>query len=59
MSSLKINFDSLKKFRLGEIRPLSKIVGLYFITTDDILIPYPFKKSKLIYIGMSEKKLME
>ena len=56
MSSFKINFDSLRNFKSSEIRPLSKVVGLYFITTNNTLIPYPFKKSKLIYIGMSEKK---
>jgi len=32
------------------------LIGLYFIFLNDIEINYPFKKSKLIYIGMSEKK---
>jgi hypothetical protein len=32
------------------------ICGLYFILLKSTNIPYPFRKSKLIYIGMSEKK---
>jgi len=32
------------------------IIGLYFIYNDKIKIQYPFHKSRLIYIGMSEKK---
>ena len=56
MSLFKINFDSFKKFSSNEDYILSEIIGLYFIKTDNISISYPFKKSKLIYIGMSEKK---
>ena len=32
------------------------IVGLYFIYNWKLEIQYPFQKSRLIYIGMSEKK---
>jgi len=56
MQSLQINFDTPKRFELSNIKPLNGIVGLYFICTTDTLIQYPFKKSRLLYIGMSEKK---
>ncbi len=56
MQSLQINFDTPKQFELSNIKPLNGIVGLYFICTTDTLIQYPFKKSRLLYIGMSEKK---
>jgi hypothetical protein len=56
MQSLKINFDSPKQFELSNIKPLNGLVGLYFIFTANTLIQYPFKKSRLLYIGMSEKK---
>ena len=32
------------------------VSGLYFISLENIEIPYPFNKSRLLYIGMSEKK---
>ena len=54
--TIKIFFDSPLKFESNNLRPLNGIVGLYFIFTQSISIQYPFKKSKLIYIGMSEKK---
>jgi hypothetical protein len=38
------------------IRGLRGLVGLYVIYTEVVLIPYPFKSSRLIYIGMSESK---
>jgi hypothetical protein len=38
------------------IRSLRGSAGLYFIYVEDILIPYPFRSSRLIYIGMSESK---
>lgn len=56
MQNLQINFDTPKQFELSNIKPLNGIVGLYFICTTDTLIQYPFKKSRLLYIGMSEKK---
>ena len=31
-------------------------MGLYFIFTSETFIQYPFQKSRLLYIGMSEKK---
>lgn len=32
------------------------VCGLYFILLRETEIPYPFRKSRLIYIGMSEKR---
>lgn len=56
MQSLQINFDTPKQFELSNIKSLNGIVGLYFIFTTCTFIQYPFKKSRLLYIGMSEKK---
>jgi hypothetical protein len=53
---LKIFFEEKKEFEMNNIRPLAGLVGLYFIFSENISIEYPFKKSKLLYIGMSEKK---
>ena len=55
MPEIKVYFEEPKPFELKHIRPLAGIVGLYFIFLDSIPINYPFKHSKLIYIGMSEK----
>jgi hypothetical protein len=55
-NEFKIYFDSPKTFEIQNIKPLYGLVGLYFIFTTDCEIQYPFKKSKLLYIGMSEKK---
>lgn len=51
-----IFFDSPKQFIQANIKPLNGIAGLYFIFSQTIDIQYPFEKSKLLYIGMSEKK---
>ena len=32
------------------------MVGLYFIRLADLRIQYPFRESRLIYVGMSESK---
>ncbi|OGX27989.1 MAG: hypothetical protein A2879_00810 [Omnitrophica WOR_2 bacterium RIFCSPHIGHO2_01_FULL_49_10] len=56
MQTFKIYFDKFKPFEAKNIKPLMGICGLYFICLKNTHIPYPFKKSKLIYIGMSEKK---
>tara|TARA_R110002111_G_scaffold199570_1_gene265050 strand:- start:22 stop:219 length:198 start_codon:yes stop_codon:yes gene_type:complete len=53
---ITIYFDSPKPFEASNIKPLNGIAGLYFIFTQSIDIQYPFDKSKLLYIGMSEKK---
>ncbi len=51
-----IFFDSPKEFVSNNIKPLNGIIGLYFIFSQTLDIQYPFAKSKLLYIGMSEKK---
>jgi hypothetical protein len=56
MTQYKINFDKQQNFELRNIKPLIGICGLYFIFLKETEIPYPFRKSRLIYIGMSEKK---
>lgn len=53
---LKIYFDKRKTFEMQNIKPLVGLTGLYFIFTKKTKINYPFKKSQLLYIGMSEKK---
>ena len=53
----KINFPNLTELTNKEIAFIGdKIIGLYFIKSENYNIPYPFKHSKLIYIGMSEKR---
>ncbi|MHB1346239.1 MAG: hypothetical protein ACYCXK_02000 [Candidatus Humimicrobiaceae bacterium] len=56
MQNFKIYFDEYQEFNLKNIRPLTGVCGLYFIFLNKTEIPYPFKKSRIIYIGMSEKK---
>jgi hypothetical protein len=56
MKTIKIFFDEAKSFEMGNIKPLAGIMGLYFIFNSKTEIQYPFKKSRLIYIGMSEKR---
>ncbi|MDR0820374.1 MAG: hypothetical protein LBN19_02485 [Endomicrobium sp.] len=53
---IDIYFDVPLLFEVNNIKPLNGIVGLYFIFSSDTQIQYPFNKSKLLYIGMSEKK---
>ncbi len=52
----KIYFDEPKTFEIKNIKPLIGLTGLYFISTTKTKVQYPFKKSRLLYIGMSEKK---
>lgn len=56
MQKLKIYFDEYQNFESRNIRHLMGLCGLYFIFLKETEIPYPFRKSRLIYIGMSEKK---
>ena len=56
MREIKIYFDQYQKFELKNIKPLLGICGLYFILLENTEIQYPFKKSRLVYIGMSEMK---
>lgn len=55
-SDLKIFFDKPKTFEMQNIKALQGLTGLYFIFCKETQIQYPFKKSRLLYIGMSEKK---
>lgn len=55
-NEVTIFFDNPKPFELANIKPLNGIAGLYFIFSQSVDIQYPFQKSKLLYIGMSEKK---
>lgn len=55
-NEVTIFFDSPKSFELTNIKPLNGVAGLYFIFSQSIDIQYPFEKSKLLYIGMSERK---
>lgn len=53
---ISIYFDEPKSFEPVNTKALGGIVGLYFIFTQNTFIQYPFDISKLLYIGMSEKK---
>ena len=53
---ITIYFDEPQPFESTNIKSLGGIVGLYFIFSQETYIQYPFDKSKLLYIGMSEKK---
>jgi len=55
-NEVTIYFDSPKIFDPYNIKQLNGLAGLYFIFSRSIEIQYPFAKSKLLYIGMSEKK---
>ena len=56
VNEVTIYFDSPKLFEANNIKPLNGIAGLYFIFSQSIEIQYPFEKSKLLYIGMSERR---
>ncbi len=56
MQTITIYFDAPKKYELNNIKPLNGITGLYFIFSKSLSIRYPFDTSRLLYIGMSEKK---
>ena len=51
---LKINFDTPLDFTPDNFKPLVRICGLYFIFLEERTISYPYKGSRLVYIGMSE-----
>ena len=56
MRRFKIFFNEPQIFKPENIEPLVGIIGLYFIFSKNIEVQHPFGKSRLIYIGMSEKK---
>ncbi len=53
---LKIYFDKSQTFEMQNIKPLVGLTGLYFIFNEKKKINYAFNESRLLYIGMSEKK---
>lgn len=56
MQIIKIFFNIPEIFSLQNIKPLDAITGLYFIFLTNTEIQYSFRKSRLIYVGMSEKR---
>ncbi len=56
MNTVNILFNTPLEFELNIIKPLTGIVGLYFIFSEQLHVQYPFKSSRLLYIGMSEKR---
>lgn len=53
---MRILFTRTYNLSEREIKFVQGVVGLYFIFLTDVKIEYPFKPSRLIYIGMSESK---
>src|SRR3954470_12872448 len=53
---VSIYFDAPRSFDLNNTKSLGGVTGLYFIFSKTIVIQYPFNKSRLLYIGMSERK---
>ncbi len=53
-NKITISFPDEKALDNVSIRSVRGLVGLYFIYLLDVRIPYPFRPSRLIYIGMSE-----
>lgn len=56
MNKVQVYFEEPNVFDLKNVRSLVGLVGLYFIQNSEIKIRYPVRESKLIYIGMSERK---
>jgi len=56
METKRITFSRSYKLTETAINPLKGYVGLYLIYLDDLSIPYPFKRSKLMYIGKSDSR---
>lgn len=56
MDQIKISFFEEHRLDDVSIRLVQGITGLYFIYQQELLIPYPFQSSRLIYIGMSESR---
>ena len=51
-----IRFIEEHTFEDVAIRAARGQTGIYLIHTNDLHIPYPFKRSRMLYIGMSESK---
>ncbi len=53
---MKLTFFDHYSFDEASIRLVHGTIGIYFIYLSQLTIPYPFRFSRLIYIGMSESK---
>lgn len=53
---MRIVFSDFYNMREHEIKFAQGIVGIYFIYLEQLAIQYPYGKSRLIYIGMSESR---
>lgn len=53
---MRVLFTRSYNLREREIKFVQGVAGIYFIFLGDLKIEYPFKTSRLIYIGMSESK---
>jgi hypothetical protein len=51
-----ITFPEDYNFHDRSIKLLQGMIGIYFIYLVELRIPYPFGRSRLIYVGMSESK---
>jgi len=51
---LRLNFEPEKEFKKENFKRLSGMIGCYVIFTNDVLIPYPNKSTRVIYIGVSK-----
>jgi len=56
METKRVTFSRAYKLTDATINPLKGYVGLYLIYLDNLAIPYPFRESRLIYIGKSDSK---
>lgn len=53
---MRLGFIEHYDFDETSIRLVQGTTGLYFIYLSELRIPYPFKLSRLLYIGMSESR---
>ena len=56
METKRVTFSRAYKLTDAAINPLKGYIGLYLIYLDNLAIPYPFRESRLIYIGKSDSK---
>ena len=56
LNNFTIFFNEGREFNLRNANHYKGITGLYFIYNTELEVRYPFHESKLIYIGMSEKR---
>jgi len=56
MEKKKVKFSRSYELNKTSVKPLKGYIGLYLIYLDKTFIQYPFKDSRLIYIGKSDSK---